>query len=527
MGFQKVRALIRTTHNKVDRIPGITEGKNAQDFVVSDAQAAKLVEQGFVTSLGVAAEPAKTVPMYMQVGVESGEAQGVPTPVAAAVNSVVNPSVLRVGAGTLVIGDSITAFLTNVEGGNQIANSKIITNRSWAHKAMGLVGFCSRIIATKGGSGNTLAQIRARFIADALTIDSDDVWLQGGSNDVDSGRTAEQMFEDIRWMYKQCRSRGKRFLYVGTTALARNQGAARSEMAKLRHMCRRAMTDLAGFGYFELAVAGQDYGGSVAGTSYGNPVTVPVPATDADGTHVTPYGATLESMAFAAFLLMWYGNAQWNRPGINSNNGGNSYDDSNFIVNSLMAGTGGTVGAGCTGTAPDSMEVTRSGGITAAGSAVARTDKGPGRWWQLDISGATAAGDFIRAGTGYSAPNGSTALGAALVGKVVTPQVEVDVSVTNGYVTVLRHVLRLKTAGGAVLGTVIWGEQFRPTEYDYITAYKGVLQSQEIEVPAGTSICDHYVYIQTSVGAQVQVRLTGLEARADLVTPLVAASINQ
>lgn len=57
MGYQTVRALVPIRHSGVLRIPGQTSGDNAQDFVAEDSQVARLVALGFVTSLGVAADP--------------------------------------------------------------------------------------------------------------------------------------------------------------------------------------------------------------------------------------------------------------------------------------------------------------------------------------------------------------------------------------------------------------------------------------------------------------------------------------
>ena len=72
MGYQFVRALVVISHDGVERRPGVTSGKFAQDFVVSDAYAAKLVAQGFVTEQGVAPEPRKSKPMMMEAGRDTG-----------------------------------------------------------------------------------------------------------------------------------------------------------------------------------------------------------------------------------------------------------------------------------------------------------------------------------------------------------------------------------------------------------------------------------------------------------------------
>lgn len=68
MGYQTVRALVVVSHDGVNRKPGVTSGKFSQDFVVSDALAEKLISKGFVTSLGVAAEPRVVLPVEMEAG---------------------------------------------------------------------------------------------------------------------------------------------------------------------------------------------------------------------------------------------------------------------------------------------------------------------------------------------------------------------------------------------------------------------------------------------------------------------------
>lgn len=62
MGYQTVRALIPIRHSGVLRIPGQTSGENAQDFVVEDSQATRMVGLGYVAALGVAAAPEQALP---------------------------------------------------------------------------------------------------------------------------------------------------------------------------------------------------------------------------------------------------------------------------------------------------------------------------------------------------------------------------------------------------------------------------------------------------------------------------------
>jgi len=69
MSFQRVRALVPVRHDGVLRIPGVTTGENAQDFVVRVAQAARMIELGLVAFIEAAEPPATGLE---QVFVDSG-----------------------------------------------------------------------------------------------------------------------------------------------------------------------------------------------------------------------------------------------------------------------------------------------------------------------------------------------------------------------------------------------------------------------------------------------------------------------
>lgn len=58
MSFQRVRALVPVRHDNVLRIPGVTTGENAQDFVVRVAQATRMIELGLVSFIEAADPPA-------------------------------------------------------------------------------------------------------------------------------------------------------------------------------------------------------------------------------------------------------------------------------------------------------------------------------------------------------------------------------------------------------------------------------------------------------------------------------------
>lgn len=73
MPYQIVRALSPIRHSGKLRIPGQVSGDNAQDFVVEDGVAAKLITAGYVSSLGTSPnEPEELVPVTSLFAVRKG-----------------------------------------------------------------------------------------------------------------------------------------------------------------------------------------------------------------------------------------------------------------------------------------------------------------------------------------------------------------------------------------------------------------------------------------------------------------------
>jgi hypothetical protein len=63
MGYQTVRALTTVRHDGKLRIPGQTIGDNAQDFIVEDSWATKLIAAGFVSAVAAASAPIELRPV--------------------------------------------------------------------------------------------------------------------------------------------------------------------------------------------------------------------------------------------------------------------------------------------------------------------------------------------------------------------------------------------------------------------------------------------------------------------------------
>lgn len=63
MGYQTVRALTVVRHDGKLRTPGQVGGDNAQDFVVEDTIAARLIAAGFVSAVAAASAPIELKPV--------------------------------------------------------------------------------------------------------------------------------------------------------------------------------------------------------------------------------------------------------------------------------------------------------------------------------------------------------------------------------------------------------------------------------------------------------------------------------
>ncbi|QBE66839.1 SGNH/GDSL hydrolase family protein [Pseudoduganella lutea] len=430
-------------------------------------------------------------------------------------------------ARVVAIGDSITWYGTDelTVGGKPFRG---ITERSWLDHANALMGQRMNILNRAGVSGERIDQIRARFTRDVVPFRPTLVVLQGGSNDLDQGYSAEQVWQSVMSTYRASRAIGADLLYVGTAGMNRtNAGTGVSpidgvqylesqEFAKLLTYARKAARTLPGFMYFDMAAIMRDYTASTGSTSTG----AVIPNVLVDSTHPSPYGAYLMGSALATFLTPYMAGVVPDRGTLNGY--GSNGDQSSLFGNKLMIGTAGAVTAPNTGSTPDPINITRSGSIVVTGaSTVARTDGGPGKQLLLPISGAAATTDYVQlaASGGYSKGAGIAAFFEA--GLQVT-------AATSG--NILKTVAELKflDSGGATLGTVAFGKSHWNATTDDLTGLTGtpdfgLKRTPEMLVPVGTTTVAFTLRIHTTVGAQLTLGVTDLGGLVDTVTPSLNA----
>lgn len=202
MPWKKVRAIERIRHDGIDRIPGQADGKNGQDFVVRDAQATKLFDQGFVSILGDAEEPRVEVPMLMSKGVETG---GDPKPSgqswAAVRNS--NPS----EATVVLFGHSLMAQ-NNASGAG--ANGGVYNNVQgfWSWMQF-LSGRRFRLVRNAGIAGNYLQQMIDRYATDVTPYPSKRLIFWGCINDLAAGATLKEITDKLTVIFDLAYSEGR------------------------------------------------------------------------------------------------------------------------------------------------------------------------------------------------------------------------------------------------------------------------------------------------------------------------------
>lgn len=107
-----------------------------------------------------------------------------------------------------VIGTSVTEYggsiSTPITGQTLFAAYRSRGAWIWA---LIMLGWRFQLLGNYGVSGNTVAQIRARF-GDVFILNPDIVIIEPGPNSVTAGVTADAQIVDIQWMIQQCVVRG-------------------------------------------------------------------------------------------------------------------------------------------------------------------------------------------------------------------------------------------------------------------------------------------------------------------------------
>ena len=176
MPFQLVRALLPIKHDNVLRVPGQTTGTNAQDFVVSESVAAKMISQGLVSFQSVSGPPdAAPVPVFA-TGKKLVNSDG---------DTIASAAVDPPRSRLLLDGDSQTK-----NGEIAAATYRLFGSRGyWVH-CLAEIGWPFEVIGIPAVPGETMQQILARFDSSVAANKPDEIWLFAGQNnllDADGG----------------------------------------------------------------------------------------------------------------------------------------------------------------------------------------------------------------------------------------------------------------------------------------------------------------------------------------------------
>lgn len=430
---------------------------------------------------------------------------------------------------TVVIGDSITWY-GNETGTLSSAPFSSVTTRNIFDTFNGLMGNPLKIVNRAGVSGDTIAQMLARFPTDVAAFKPRLVILEGMSNDLDNGLSAAQVWPSLFAIYKQCQAIGARLLFVGTAAMRRVESGTpvspingvqyneSAEFANMEAMAREAAVVYPGFLYCPMAAAARNYALSAQETSYGTPIT----AATGDGTHPPPYGALLYATYLATNLGPVFAGAAKRIPALN---GYGTYGDQSMILqNSLLSGRVAIAGPN-SGFAPDNITISNSGPIRALScDVVARTDGGTGRKMVVPYSAATAVGNYISiAGSGsYSGPIGVPAFMMAGI-KIIQ---------TTGQVLNITGNLQFLDSGFNVLAQTFFGRAHSTQTADVLniptatTFDLGYQSTIPYPIPAGTVNFLVSLRIFTTVGATGTVEIVDLDTRYDNVSTFVASFLS-
>jgi hypothetical protein len=446
-----------------------------------------------------------------------------------------NAGAQQLSIPTVVMGDSITwyGFDSGTFAGKPFT---ALTLRSWYDQANAIAGQKLRILARDGISGTTIRpsvgrtdSMVERLATNVLPFNPKLVILEGMSNDYDQGYSADQIFPSLMLIYKMLNARGCALLYVGTAGMRRTdtgtpvspvdsvQYSCSNEAARMQAYARKAAQTLPGFMFCDMGAAMRDYSQTSTEMSYGQVLT----NTSDDGTHPTPYGAYLMASTLAAFLIGMLGGAAPDRASLN---GYGVHGDQSLLTGNILLG--GTASGGM-GVVPDNLLLAKSGAITVTGATtVARTDGGPGKQWLLPISGATATTDYVKVSASATFAN---AAAAAAGNWPAYLQAAIKVtSLTSGAIAKIVGNLEFLDSGGALVAQTFFGQPHSNKPNDLLTGIGGtpdfgLQRTLPMVWPAGATKSQISLQIYTTVGAQLTVGITDIDARVDTITAIVDA----
>lgn len=459
-------------------------------------------------------------------------------------------------ATIVLMGDSITGRNYDTDGStyNRFDRSGYWT---WAAE---LLEQRLLVINEAGVSGNSTAQILARFTDEVVTVAPGYCFLMAGINDVVSGVAVATTIANLESMY--ARGVGAGITMIAATILPSTQVNTDTERFKLHYVnnwIRNYCASMQGMILVDAYAAWAD-------PSNGDPVSAMV----SDGTHPTYQGAAAIGRAIydvlGPVIPKMHAKQSVNYSFGSHTRNPMTYGDNAGGVN------GWTLGTGITGQGPDNWVTARTGTSTAVASKSARSDWRQGSFLKLAVTTGSAQNrvqtyptdilfqDWSSGGSATAnrrirptTPNGrnylittggthavgadptgswSTTLGATVTsgtatllviesldpGDIVFGQCEFEASSFSGAAAIRLKVTCYSAAYGSTLydsyGGFVDGALTLPT---YVTP-AGVLRTPEFTIPASTMIIRTLIEVFGDAGVTGDLLVTGMELRRQLTS---------
>ena len=254
--------------------------------------------------------------------------------------------------GIVLIGDSIMALN---QGPNVGVNE---SDRGFYNWSESFTGQAIPIVANVAIGGLGCASIQSQELAQALAYKTQYVMVMCGTNDLSSSNITPALAA-LQAMYDAVLANGSKLIIA---AVPPNAQATVSpwiaNYATFYNTINAYAKSHSNVIYAPMAEA--------IWTSLANPV--PIANAMIDGVHPTRLGAALMGKALADAI-----NTTVDKPTPPDLITKNTYDG-NLLANGLMTGTGGTLGAGASGSVATSWTLASAGGASSVGSKVARTN---------------------------------------------------------------------------------------------------------------------------------------------------------
>lgn len=405
------------------------------------------------------------------------------TPVTAVPSGAVNPSpgagtALQLGGlifprqpvanGIVIWGESLAAMAATF----QDATTVRYLGNNWAAWGLHLAGWPCQLLNVGGHSGWRTDQVIPYFKADVEAYAPGRVVIAIGVNNIIQGITLSATIADLQTMIDLCRSIGAEPAictvapgesFAATTAL---RDAWQRQNQAVRALCASQNIDCIEWedAYLDPASAN----------------SAPLSGYTDGAVHPNNRGAMMLGQRFASWLRYRYPQPVQLRSV--------SQGAWNAISNPRMNGTTGTLSGGVTGQAPTGNTANKTAGLTVASSIVPRTDE-PGNWWQLAVTGASAA----NTDTSYNLSNQLTLAGSQFaVGDVIYGMADLEMDAGGVGVALLDMRVRFWGSSGI---TYLQSLTLATASGNIPGSWPAMRQkTPEFAIPAGTTAIQMYIY---------------------------------